>query len=467
MRHNLPLPLLLFLFLLIVPFISLCETIAGRLINNNTNRPVSQVRVFLRLLNSADEPTGIHFEAITNELGEFEFNVPCMLPARLRFDVNDKNFRSSRVLRVQRGRKVEVRTTDDGEVAMARLIILKEHMEKEKVKMDVQVIPSVLADGKDTRLLDKLKDSLDGLSQSIEDMISQLNKGTIAAKKAEARADEWERENNRLQNEVVRLQGRIKVLEGDVWQAYLQFADVHCQGVSKDNKTLTFSFKVLDRDNNPVVNRDLAIRVVIEKLEGVKREGKSEQVMHESGETSYSTIVQSTPYVTVSFTARDKAFSSDRPNYTIKVYNTLFDDDSKAFIDQELWRLDKNCFAKALEGLTEIEGKKNEVVQTIELDNEQVILELKDYDVVDGDIISLLLNGEPVLTNVELKGDYEKYNLTLHKGINMLTLKSVSAGKNGPNTCAFRISDGGLFITGKLAETSSGTQSVKIVCQKR
>ncbi len=73
---------------------------------------------------------------------------------------------------------------------------------------------------------------------------------------------------------------------------------------------------------------------------------------------------------------------------------------------------------------------------------QQISIDVWDNDKEDGDIISLKLNGEFVLRNLEIKKQPYTMNLTLKQGENTLVMQAENLGTKGNNTAAIKINDG-------------------------
>jgi hypothetical protein len=89
------------------------------------------------------------------------------------------------------------------------------------------------------------------------------------------------------------------------------------------------------------------------------------------------------------------------------------------------------------------EGRKVKYIQELTFRNADISIEYWDHLKVDGDIISLYLNGEPVVSKYLLKKEREHTQVTLRTDMpNDLFLYAHNEGQNPPNTVSIRISDG-------------------------
>ncbi|MGZ8537841.1 MAG: hypothetical protein ACXWV9_06220 [Flavisolibacter sp.] len=87
--------------------------------------------------------------------------------------------------------------------------------------------------------------------------------------------------------------------------------------------------------------------------------------------------------------------------------------------------------------------RKNKSLQTIETQSDSLILSFYDNGVVDGDSISVYLNGQPVITNSRLKSTATKKTILIDKvGEMNLLLVAENLGTLPPNTGLLMIKDG-------------------------
>ena len=91
----------------------------------------------------------------------------------------------------------------------------------------------------------------------------------------------------------------------------------------------------------------------------------------------------------------------------------------------------KNVAAK------EIEKTKVELKESFSLKSEKVQVSIWDDNVEDGDIISLSLNGEWIVRNLQVKKCKATFFLDLNEEENYLIMKAENIGTQPPNTAAF------------------------------
>ena len=88
-------------------------------------------------------------------------------------------------------------------------------------------------------------------------------------------------------------------------------------------------------------------------------------------------------------------------------------------------------------------GRIVKYTQELTFKNADISIEYWDHLKVDGDIISLYLNGKPVVSEFTLRKDREKTEITLRTDMpNDLFIYAHNEGQNPPNTVSILISDG-------------------------
>ena len=79
---------------------------------------------------------------------------------------------------------------------------------------------------------------------------------------------------------------------------------------------------------------------------------------------------------------------------------------------------------------------------TIGLQSKQVSISLWDWDLVDGDIITLVVNGQTVLSHYTLTGTKRVLNTTLNQGNNYIAIICISPGTTTAASPRIEINDG-------------------------
>ena len=87
---------------------------------------------------------------------------------------------------------------------------------------------------------------------------------------------------------------------------------------------------------------------------------------------------------------------------------------------------------------------------TVNTTSKQVRVECRDYSYVDGDIIKIYINEQPLENNVVLKGGNYVVYLDLNEGYNRIDFQALNQGLSGPNTAELRLYDlNGYLISAK------------------
>jgi len=82
------------------------------------------------------------------------------------------------------------------------------------------------------------------------------------------------------------------------------------------------------------------------------------------------------------------------------------------------------------------------VANTLQVHAKQISIEVWDHETVDGDVLSLDLNGTSILNSYSLTQNKKVVTVTLNPGQNSLVMTAVNQGKYKPCTAAILIDDG-------------------------
>ena len=111
-------------------------------------------------------------------------------------------------------------------------------------------------------------------------------------------------------------------------------------------------------------------------------------------------------------------------------------------------------------------GRKMEVQKTLSSSRKKLKIKVWDAGDTDGDIISFLINGEIVETNIPLIRKKKTFKVPLNVGTNYLVMHAENLGSIPPNTCSMLVKDGRQKITVKLESGMDYSGAVKIVRKK-
>lgn len=118
--------------------------------------------------------------------------------------------------------------------------------------------------------------------------------------------------------------------------------------------------------------------------------------------------------------------------------------------------------------VVKIDTLENRVVETkdqVNVVSNTITIEVWDHNLIDGDIISLNLNGEWILESYALQKEKKLITLKLTQKENTLILHAINLGSSPPNTASMIINDGTNSKTLVLNSDKGKSEAVKIVLQ--
>lgn len=74
-------------------------------------------------------------------------------------------------------------------------------------------------------------------------------------------------------------------------------------------------------------------------------------------------------------------------------------------------------------------------------ESKTVTIVCRDFAYPDGDVVTIILNDEPIIRFIELTQSYQSFTLPLEPGLNTISFKALNQGSSGPNTAGFMIFD--------------------------
>lgn len=90
-------------------------------------------------------------------------------------------------------------------------------------------------------------------------------------------------------------------------------------------------------------------------------------------------------------------------------------------------------------------------------------IQLWDHNRVDGDSITLLLNGSVLEQNIPINKQVKSFNITLNEQVNYIEIQALNLGLITPNTVALRVSDGHSEKKIILSSTLTVSEAIKLV----
>lgn len=91
----------------------------------------------------------------------------------------------------------------------------------------------------------------------------------------------------------------------------------------------------------------------------------------------------------------------------------------------------------------------------------------RDFGLVDGDLIRVLVNDKIVIYDIYLGGNFTQLDLKLEKGINKIDFEALNQGYSGPNTAEFKIfDDKGALISENQWNLGTGFKATVIIIKE-
>lgn len=92
----------------------------------------------------------------------------------------------------------------------------------------------------------------------------------------------------------------------------------------------------------------------------------------------------------------------------------------------------------------------------------------RDFQYPDGDRVTIYINDIPVVVNLVLQQNYQKFNLPLEVGINKIVIKALNQGTSGPNTAAFKVfNDAGMLISSNEWNLATNAKATLVIAKDK
>lgn len=92
----------------------------------------------------------------------------------------------------------------------------------------------------------------------------------------------------------------------------------------------------------------------------------------------------------------------------------------------------------------------------------------RDYQYPDGDRVTIYVNDIPVVYNITLQQNYQKFNIPLDVGINKIVIEALNQGTSGPNTAAFKVyNDAGMLISSNEWNLATGAKATLMIAKDK
>lgn len=150
------------------------------------------------------------------------------------------------------------------------------------------------------------------------------------------------------------------------------------------------------------------------------------------------------------------AVENDTNLVTVKtVTSSAVEKDSIPLVNTNTVTVVKKEFVKFTK--RKCKDRKYEVQQTMTVEYSEVLIHVYDKNKVDGDIVTIYLNGELVAENLTVNKDKKEIRLHLQSGSNILVMYAINLGNIPPNTAAIAVNN-----TGKKFKVSTLVSDFKI-----
>lgn len=105
---------------------------------------------------------------------------------------------------------------------------------------------------------------------------------------------------------------------------------------------------------------------------------------------------------------------------------------------------------------------------SVRTNSESVNIICRDFQYPDGDRVTIFVNDIPVIYNITLQSNYQKFNIPLEVGLNKITILALNQGSSGPNTAAFKVfNDAGMLISSNEWNLATGAKATLIVAKEK
>ncbi len=166
------------------------------------------------------------------------------------------------------------------------------------------------------------------------------------------------------------------------------------------------------------------------------------------------------PNNAVSSDRNNKPVAPKKENVSISPKDSIADNQSKIVNDRPSASASAQDISKKLP--EKFEKRTNKVFETLELKEQDIEVSIYDNAEIDGDIITVVFNGDVVLANQTLSDKPIRLKLKAKKGINnSLTMFAENQGSTPPNTAIMRIQNGEDYY--KILLSADDKQNASVV----
>lgn len=133
-------------------------------------------------------------------------------------------------------------------------------------------------------------------------------------------------------------------------------------------------------------------------------------------------------------------------------------------------KLSEERFLKAFKKISGqyIYPKIDQDLGSFRTDSKSVNIICRDFQYPDGDKVTILVNDIPVILNITLRQNYQKFNIPLEIGINKIAFKALNQGSSGPNTAAFKVyNDAGILLSSNEWNLATGAKATIVIAKDK
>ncbi|WP_417888017.1 hypothetical protein [Zunongwangia sp.] len=111
--------------------------------------------------------------------------------------------------------------------------------------------------------------------------------------------------------------------------------------------------------------------------------------------------------------------------------------------------------------------REDQYLGDVETEGKFVELYCRDNQYVDGDRVKIIVNGEVIVKNLMLEGNYHPLLVDLKSGFNTVEFEALNQGTSGPNTAELKVyGEDGTLLVNKIWNLLTGAKASVMVIKK-
>ena len=92
----------------------------------------------------------------------------------------------------------------------------------------------------------------------------------------------------------------------------------------------------------------------------------------------------------------------------------------------------------------------------------------RDFQYPDGDRVTIMVDGIPMISNITLRRAYQGFDIPLQVGVNKISFIALNQGTSGPNTAAFKVyDDQGYVISSNEWNLATGAKATILIAKDK